>query len=651
MIPAPTTIETFDDLPGEEIEFGIGDPRWVMRNNAELYSDISTAIIREYSTNAYDANVMAGHRDPIEVTLPSVFGDKYFIVKDTGVGMNKQIFKEIYTQFGISDKRDLKDANGLMGYGSKSGVAYTNQFSVTSVRDGIRTEGVVIRKDDWSIVLKVVREVVTDEPNGTVIKIPVHNVEEFNHKAMEFYKFWLPGRVLVNGAPIEHSVGKKIADNLYYSANWNTSYVVMANVPYRINNPAALFYNSKLNAMNFVAYVDDLTTVDGAQPVEFTPSREDLKYTQRTKDTLQAIIHQFEKDLIAKAKAEIAKATTHAEAWAAWHEWTTALGSQLFDRLEFKGDKFTPDFSVSGHRYEINGYRGSAYAISKWHVESMPRTLMVTEFGITMSSNAKRQAREYAKLQGWDIKYVVFTPKAESDIDCPWISRDQFVTWDDLKAALPKQPRKAVVNSNNPNAGRVTGSWDYHTRDESKYEQPLPATGDVYWISVHRNKSIGVRTVLQYLNDATSVVLVVPANRLPKLLRENPKVKNFEDYAKSKIVKDGASLLSQEAKDVLTLSRDTRSWLNALDMTQVDDPELHRLRNLIKDESALLKSYRHNDALAKSVGLWYHVTEYKPTVNGYLYETYPLMTQFSYYRFDKDIYVYLNAKFAANSAS
>ena len=58
MIPASNTITQIDNLPGEEIEFGIGDARWVMRTQAELYSDVTTAIIREYSTNAYDAHVM-----------------------------------------------------------------------------------------------------------------------------------------------------------------------------------------------------------------------------------------------------------------------------------------------------------------------------------------------------------------------------------------------------------------------------------------------------------------------------------------------------------------------------------------------------------------------------------------------------------------
>ena len=157
MIPVKDTLVDFDSMPGEEISFGIGDPRWVMKTQADLYSDITTAIIREYSTNAYDAHVMAGNPNPIRVTLPSTL-NTFFVVEDDGVGMSMDLLRKVYTQFGVSDKRDSNKTNGMLGYGSKSGIAYTNQFSVTSVRDGVKIEGNIKRKPDWEIVLKIVSQ-------------------------------------------------------------------------------------------------------------------------------------------------------------------------------------------------------------------------------------------------------------------------------------------------------------------------------------------------------------------------------------------------------------------------------------------------------------------------------------------------------------
>ena len=649
MKPAPNTLTQIDNLPGEEIEFGIGDPRWVMRTQAELYSDVTTAIIREYSTNAYDAHVMAGHSDPIEVTLPSIM-NPFFVIKDHGVGMDMDLFRRVYTQFGVSDKRESNDTNGMLGYGSKSGVAYTTSFSVTSVRNGNKVHGVVMRKPDWSIVLKVISQTKTDEPNGTEIRIPVHNVDEFNHKAREFYKFWLPGRVTINGKAVEHHVGEKIADNLYHSKDWNTSYVVMGNVAYRIENPDALFRNTKMNRVNFVAYVDDFKTEDGSAPVEFVPSREDLKYTERTKSTLQAIINDFEKKIFATAQKQIAAASNHFEAFVAWQKWTESLGRAMFADLEYKGDKFQSQFSINAHRYQRNSTYNSVYRIPQWNVEAMPRTMVVTEFDINMSSSVKQKANEYVKIKGWNITYILFTASKASDINSKWIVKDQFVRWEDLKAAIPKKPKapKTGVN-NNPNTGRVAGSWDYITSTGMTYEQPIPTDKtELFYITVKTEKGWAVRSILQNLGMKDTAVLVVPANRLGKLTRENPDIKEFTEFAKSKVVVEGGTLLDDDGKAVMDIDHNTRRWIDRLDVNRLDDPAIAKAADLIKREDALTKRYRENLDLARLCHMWYTVKEYSPKSTNYIVTTYPLLGHMGYGRIHNHIYVYMNAAYAAD---
>lgn len=646
MRPAPDTLTQIDELPGEEIAFGIGDPRWVMRTQARLYSDVTTAIIREYSTNAYDAHVMAGHNDAIEVTLPSAM-NPFFIVKDHGVGMNMDLFRQVYTQFGVSDKRESNDTNGQLGYGSKSGVAYTSQFSVTSVRDGCKINGVIMRKPDWEIVLKVVSKVKTDEPNGTTITIPVHNVEEFNHKAREFYKFWLPGRVLVNGKYPEHAVGEKITDNLYYSKDWNTSYVVMGNVAYRIANPEALFWNTKMNRLNFVAYVDDFKTDDGAAPVEFTPSREDLEYTDRTKATLQAIVNGFEQDILAVAQAEVAKATTHAEAFNAWHKWTDTIGKSLFADLEFKGDKFTSNFDIKGYRYSIPRYSYATQRINQWNVETMPRTMVVTGYTpTTLSSDSKKKAKEYAKLQGWDdLTYIIFSHDGPEAVTSVWVDKSRFIDWGILKAALPKKPpkpRQAVA----PGSGRLTGSWDIITKDGRKNEQRLDPKSEHFFIGTHSEKHWNVKQILSIL-ESEAVVVIVPANRLPKFQRENPSVKEFTAHAKSLVVVDSATLLSDDAKRVRGIDYDARRWAKALDTSRVDDPEIAKVASLIKDEDTLTAAYDKNYNLARWVKMEYTIKQHKPVNDASLFKTYPLLRSLNVNRIHDHVYVYLNAAYAA----
>lgn len=644
MRPAPDTLTQIDELPGEEIKFGIGDPRWVMRTQAKLYSDVTTAIIREYSTNAYDAHVMAGHTDPIEVTLPNPM-NPFFVVKDHGVGMSMDLFRKVYTQFGVSDKRESNDTNGQLGYGSKSGVAYTNQFSVTSVRDGEKISGVIMRKPDWEIVLKVVSRVKTDEPNGTTITIPVHNVEEFNHKAKDFYKFWLPGRVLVNGKEPDHYVGKEITENLYYSNEWNKSFIVLGNVAYRINNPDALFYNTKMNRLNFVAYVDDYKTDDGAAPVEFVPSREDLEYSDRTKATLQAIVNEFENKILATAKAEVAAAANHAEAYNTWSEWTGSMGKALFANLEFNGDKFSSDFNIKAWRYATTRYSYSTQRINQWNVESMDKTMVVTGFTPkNLASDHKKKAKQYASINGWTLNYILFS-EDDGSIDSPWVDKTKFVDWETLKAALPKkpkQPRQAVIG------GRLAGSFDIINSLGRQNEQTISSTNDLYYIRVQDEKEWDVKNVLGLLKSKATVV-ILGANRLDKFNRDYPMVKEFTEWAKSQVVVDGSSLLSDDAKKIRGIDYEARRWVNALDPTRLDDPEFADIRRLIKNEDALTEAYERNLTLARWCKMWYSVKEHRVTTDDSLMTRYPLLRSMSYGRPHDHVYIYLNAAYAAET--
>lgn len=652
MIPVAHAVTQSDSLAvEEEIEFSIGDPRWVMRTQADLYSNRELAVAREYSTNAFDANKERALEQgtkvrPIEVTLPSMMNPN-FVVRDFGYGMGIDDLRNVYTKFGVSTKRDSNEYNGQLGYGSKSAVAYTNTFTVTSVHEGVKRVAIVVRKPDWSIVMKIVSTHTTDEPSGTEISVPVHNWEKFSQVANDFYAFWLPGRVLVNGKAPEHSVGDKIADNLYFSPNWNRSYVVMGNVPYRIENPEALFEDTKMNQINFVAYVDDISRTDGVAAVEFTPSREDLKYTDRTIDTLKRVITDFSEHILDTAQDEISNSATHAEAFKNWCKWTSHLGMAMFDALEFKGDVFEPNVKISASRYANSGYRNDTYRIAEWSVESFEKTLVVTEFTITVSSNAKTKAKEYAKQMGWDVNYILFTHQSESEISSPWIERDQFISWEALKAALPKQPR---VSQAGTLSGRPKGSYDYYTLNGFTEGKSVPATGHVSWISHHESKRHNVRSLIINFKYSGSII-VLRANRIEKFKRENPKSPNFIQHLRDKVVINTETLLSEDAKRLMNYSDSTRAWARKIALSRVNDPAWAEVVALESKRSTLMKDYEANLSLANSVGLGYTIKKYQPQISSDLMKRYPLLTDIGLYgRTDMEhLHLYLNAAYAAES--
>ena len=115
-------------------ESGVGHIFHILRN--QLYSDATTAVIREYATNAADAHVEAGITDrPIEVTLPSRF-NLQFKVRDYGKSLSPEEIVDIFAFYGESTKRNTNNQTGMLGIGSKSGFAYGDNFVINSYIDG-----------------------------------------------------------------------------------------------------------------------------------------------------------------------------------------------------------------------------------------------------------------------------------------------------------------------------------------------------------------------------------------------------------------------------------------------------------------------------------------------------------------------------------
>jgi hypothetical protein len=651
MIPTATPITEVDKMPGTEVAFSIGNPLWVMKNLAKLYSDTSTAVIREYSTNGVDSHIMAGKADvPIEVTLPTLY-DPYFTVQDFGLGMSEKDLTETYTSFGDSTKRETNDVNGMYGFGSKSAVAYTNQFTIVAVKDGEETHAIVSKRPDYSMTLKVVSKRSTDAQDGVKITIPVHNREEFRTKAKNFYRFWQPGTVLVDGEQPVQAVGEKIDEGLYFSPNPGTSYVVMGNVGYRIANPDAIFRNSRMNAISFVAYVEG-----GA--VEHTPSREDLEYTDHTKATLHKVIRDFEEKVLSEAKKQIETATSSQEAWELWNSWGDKIGSNVFAGMEYNGIKLVNSFSTPDtkrYKVPVGGYN-SRYNLdhtSSANVKDAHRILFVTEHltdqsgYIQVATDHKKKARVYFNHVGLkDIKYVYFM---KGTVDSPWVPKENIVTWNDLKAALPKIAK--VASANRPK--RPKGLFDYYTVKGTSYAKEIPAGSDVLYVTASDAKTYEVVAALQAMNaDADVVVVNLAVNRIEKFKRDNFGTREFMEWARKKVVVDTETLLDERAKLALNLGHNTIQWVNRLDDTKIDDPKWKLVKELTGLRSYTEK-YNKNLELARSLGMRYDIKEYRASgSDDSLIDKYPLLSRISlgYNSGDdvkKEIITYINAAYAA----
>lgn len=136
------------------------------------YNEPYLAVLREYVANGIDSHKEAGVNRPVEVTLPTAFSG-VLKVQDFGIGLSADDVVEIYSKFLASTKRDTDDLIGAYGIGSKSGLAVSDQFTVTSVKDSLKNIFVVTRVNNGLDYKFAIEDAPTNDPNGVTISIPM----------------------------------------------------------------------------------------------------------------------------------------------------------------------------------------------------------------------------------------------------------------------------------------------------------------------------------------------------------------------------------------------------------------------------------------------------------------------------------------------
>ncbi len=165
-----------------------------------LYSDKITAIIREYSTNAYDSHVSAGKATtPFIVHLPS-YEEPFFSVQDFGTGMDHSTIYTLFTTYFDSNKTESNDFIGALGLGSKSAFSYTDSFVVESVYNSTYCVYTCFLGEDGTPKIAKIVDQDTDKENGITIKINVKrgDISEFINKAKKIYYFFDTPPTIVN---------------------------------------------------------------------------------------------------------------------------------------------------------------------------------------------------------------------------------------------------------------------------------------------------------------------------------------------------------------------------------------------------------------------------------------------------------------------
>jgi hypothetical protein len=506
-LPETKDIEIQGNLGGDVYAMQIDEDSLshLMTVLSDIYSNVKSAIVREYATNALDSHTDAGQTQPIEIWTPTTLSPN-LVIKDYGLGLSREDIDKVYRKYGASTKRKSNTTTGRIGIGAKSALAYTNSFHLTAVKDGKKIVAVISHTGTGGSV-EIVSEVEATEPNGVSVSIPVNNISdrmEIVRYAKDFQKYAKEGSVLLDGRLSETKI-EKISDRfgiMERTSYYDNDVVVMGNVAYPITDYA---YNQALNEKKVVYYVD-------IGEVSFTPSREELQYNAKTKDALVKYRKELYDTLIPKLQAEVDTCTSFHDA---------IVKAQKLTSMNFRNTDECV-FTYQGHKIPANPHQGFDMKRVRWNVDrygshgtgtktdrnfyfTQPQAGYLYIKGFTPKAFSRRyvlKIEEYLKSQNidYDQERAILLYSHDEDM-LKWFDKSIFVNWSDIadvKVTLPVTGKKGERKWEGRGGGQPFGK---HVPDVTK---------DIYYISKTdlSGRFFDPSDLNKFVDDNTQVFLV-----------------------------------------------------------------------------------------------------------------------------------------------
>lgn len=221
----------------------------------DLYKNKPGAVIRELSTNCIDAHKLVanelksdqiGAKTPFAIILPSDYNNNFLTIRDFGPGLTEEEMFTIYPTYGSSTKENTNDYTGCLGLGSKSPLAISPDFLVTSYNDDkvavYKTQmldgktNLDLRWKDSVLNAEVVDDMVVD--NEAINKLIFKNDYE--------QYFWYKNHIQMN---ITYNNFLRLAINLknFYNIGSTLAYIFILRTENSANHYKLVFDINKLN--------------------------------------------------------------------------------------------------------------------------------------------------------------------------------------------------------------------------------------------------------------------------------------------------------------------------------------------------------------------------------------------------------------------
>jgi hypothetical protein len=425
-----------------------------------LYSNAPKAVLREYSTNAYDSHVEAGVNRPIEVTLPNYLQPNLHI-KDYGVGLSKDEIINIYSRYGASTKRETNDQVGAFGIGSKAAFTIGQQFIVTGVKDREKTTALFALGQDGVGTVNILEQKKTDEPNGVLVSIGINNPSLMKQEANEFFKTWEPGTVLVNGQEPDSILGKsfQVTPDTYIlegiSGLWVSmgviAYPVSSKILANLNDKASSKYYSEIMTQLLRDYGYDRVGLYFKVPIgdiDITPSRESIRDTNKTIDSISNKFAEFLTNIEKTLADELSVQPTLVDAAKYLANHNNRFGRLSIDvsRLEWNGQPVNSSIKIAMPG-KYTDTRGSVDILR--NIDDIRIYWTTIDTGdILVITNTPEKPNTYGLKKYMlhnDYKTAIFAPDAEGEIE--WFSYGPKSRFDTLDYSLLREETKKIPST------------------------------------------------------------------------------------------------------------------------------------------------------------------------------------------------------------
>ena len=366
MIQKQTIINTVSSGTEREGQFGMRAedmPGIFKILRSAIYSDKPLTVLREYFANSLDSHEKAGNSDqPIEITMPTVFSMDLKI-RDFGLGLSEDDVYNVFTQYGYSTKKQSKTSIGCLGIGSKSAFCYTDNFTVISFFNGIKSTYLCYLDNSGLGKINTLTNEPTDSPNGLEIVVPIkqNDIKSFIEVAKKLFIWSKVKPIIYGNEELSNYLKNYQMDVVKESYNWrlyklpyssysnNDIICLMGNIPYPINLNHFDRFNKKhaFFMKNGVGVVLEVEL--GA--VSFSANRETLEYDSDTIAYLHKSLEDVYDEMVEEFNKALALSPTYWDALINYSQY-----SAYFSGIHptYKGQKIEDDcFYISNEMNKI----------------------------------------------------------------------------------------------------------------------------------------------------------------------------------------------------------------------------------------------------------------------------------------------------------